>query len=108
VFALGFLELAEGLDAVVSATRDENATVRGCAAYALAAIGRPEAAAAAERLLADEHEVRSWNSAPWRSSTRVKDIANAALRGELTEPIRSDFPSKLYKRIASRNLKELK
>jgi hypothetical protein len=110
VFALGFLKLADGLDAALWATRNEDPTVRGCAVYALAAIGRPEAADAIERLLSDEGEVGSWNAAPWHSYsvTRVKQIANAALTGDLTEPIRSDFPLELSNHMATRNLKEPK
>jgi hypothetical protein len=108
VFALGFLELAEGLDAAVSATLDEDATVRGCAAYALAAIGRPEVTDAVERLLGDQDQVRSWNAAPWRTGARVNQIANAALTGNRPDPISSDFPSKLHDAIASRGSKELK
>jgi hypothetical protein len=80
VFALGFLELAEGLHAALAETQDEDPNVRACAIYALAAIGNPEAAEAVERLLDDEHEVtRSWNLAPWKTGELVKYIAERAL-----------------------------
>jgi hypothetical protein len=97
VFALGFIELAEGFDAAIAATQDHDPTVRGCAIYALAAIGRAEAAPAVERLLSDEQEVRHWIGGPWRWRARVKHIAKAALLGTdgLEHEVFSYFPSKL-------------
>jgi HEAT repeat protein len=100
VFALGFLELTEGLHAALTATQDEDPTVRACAIYALAAVGDPEATAVVVPLLDDDHEVKTWTQAPWHSGARVKDIASAALGRRLGEDrIPSYFPSKLRERI---------
>jgi hypothetical protein len=100
VFALGYLRLGAALDAIVSATQDEDPTVRGCAAYALAAIGKAETASSVEHLLDDEHVVRTWLLAPWEHDARVKDIANAALRGG-GDPWRGfmRFPTALYEQL---------
>jgi hypothetical protein len=108
VFALGFLELAEGFDAAVFATRDGDATVRGCAAYALAALGKTEAADALKRLFGDWHGVSSWNLAPWGSGTRVDEIAVAALTGDSSTRMKPYFPKNLRDAIASQGSKELK
>jgi hypothetical protein len=88
VFAVGFLELAEGFDRAVQAAKDDDPTVRACAVYALAAIGDPRGAEAVKRLLSDEQEPRSWERAPWRTGSRVKDIALAALGREINNSIR--------------------
>jgi hypothetical protein len=100
VYALGVLELTEGLHAALATTQDDDPTVRACAIYALAAIGDPKATAVVVPLLDDDHEVKKWNNAPWSDGARVKDIARAALGRRVGEDrIRSWFPSKLRERI---------
>ena len=75
LYALAFLRLTEGVDTIVSATRDSDATVRGVAVWALGELGKPETVHVVERLLTDDHVVED-------SISRDQSVAEWSIYGD--------------------------
>jgi len=88
--AIGMLRLQGGVGALIAATRDENGTVRACAAWALGLLDDPASRDVLRALRNDNGTVRRewpqytpWSSRPWSDdgSYTVGRLAHEAMEG---------------------------